>query len=548
MRLLTLHRAGTPHSGTALDSDTVLHGNTIARARAALQGQLHEHLLRDHFRVGALLLFATAVVYLVWPQPREAQSVSSLTLPAFAQKAAIDRELHALLGSGAAVADAPDTRAHVGVPTHVGVPVHVPYASITPEMTGTDAGLTGTPATRDADDTDVIAAPADIAYAIRNGDSLSAIFTRLGFDQRTMYQILAADASLLALDILRPGHRLRFTVDETSRELQQMELVVHPGQRVSYRRADADTFEYEEHIIDGDWMQRVRAGEIHGNFYLSAKRSGLNDQEIAVVTDIFKERLNFSRALRAGDRFQVVHEEQFVNEQPTGQSRIQGVRIQQRNGHLSAFLHSDGNYYDQNGESLARAFMRHPTSNRYRISSGFNPRRTHPVTQRVSPHNGTDYAMPRGTPVVTTGDGTVTRVGNHPFAGKYIEIQHPGSFSTRYLHLDRILVQRGQTVSRGERIAQSGNTGRTTGPHLHFELHVNGRPVNPLTAEIPLATEVPAGERSRFEQQFTALLALMESPTLNLAQLGTDSATDATPATAAAAAGKPTRKELQSAR
>ena len=125
--------------------------------------------------------------------------------------------------------------------------------------------------------------------------------------------------------------------------------------------------------------------------------------------------------------------------------------------------------------------------------------------------------MPTGTPVLSTGDGVVTRVHNHPFAGKYIEIQHGSQYTTRYLHLSRILVRRRQTVKRGDRIALSGNTGRSLAPHLHFEMHVSGRPVNPLTAKIPMASTVPGEKRAEFNQRVEELVTIMEQPSRRIA-------------------------------
>lgn len=360
----------------------------------------------------------------------------------------------------------------------------------------------------------VIEPPAEpdnvFTWTIGNGDTLSAIFDRFELSRNAMYQILSSDEALLALDVLRPGHVLTFTLDEESRALSEMELFVHPGKRIIYRRVNDSGFEYEEIILPGIWDQELLQGEINGSFYLSAIAAGLTEGETATITDLFKDQLNFAREIRAGDRFQVIRSRQFVEGEMTGQSRVEGVRIFRRNHLHSAFLFEDGNYYDHKGESLVRAFLRYPTQQRYRVSSSFNPARRHPITGRVSPHNGVDFAMPTGTPVLSTGDGIVTRVLNHPFAGKYIEIQHGGQYLTRYLHLHRHLVRRGQRVKRGERIALSGNTGRSTGPHLHFELHINGRPVNPLTAKIPMASSVPREKMALFNRRVGDLVALME--------------------------------------
>ncbi len=357
-----------------------------------------------------------------------------------------------------------------------------------------------------------------VIHPITNGDTLSTIFDQLGIHS-VMYQILAADESLLALDVLRPGQHLTFTFDQDGLRLLSMELFIDPGKQVLYSRFDNDSFGYEEIIHPGQWRQQLLDGEINGSFYLSAIGVGLSEMETANITNLFRDHLNFARDMRAGDRFQVVRSQQFVGEEFTGQSRIEGVRIMRRNREHTAFLFEDGNYYDARGESLARAFRRYPTGGQYRISSAFNPARKHPITRQVQPHNGVDFAMPTGTAILATGDGVVTRVMSHPYAGKYVEIQHGSQYLTRYLHLHRILVKRGQTVKRGERIALSGNTGRSTGPHLHFELHVRGRPVNPITANIPMAASVPKDKRTDFNQLVEQLVAVMENGSHRIAAL-----------------------------
>lgn len=348
-----------------------------------------------------------------------------------------------------------------------------------------------------------------LVYQITAGDSLSEIFDRLGVGQTPMYQIVSADESLLALDVLRPGQRLTFVSDPLTGQLESLELFVHAGYQVLYSRVDANNFEYIETLIEGDWRQRVLAGEIKGSFYLSARSAGLSDREIAEITRLLEDTLDFRRQIRAGDTFEILRSEQMIDERWTGRSVIEAILIR---GYVrrSAFLFVDGNYYDSNGESLQRAFMRYPSERRYRISSSFNPNRLHPVTGRVAPHNGTDFAMNTGTPVLSTGDGVVTRVENHPFAGKYIDIQHGSRFTTRYMHLDRVLVRNGQTVNRGDRVGLSGATGRVTGPHLHFELHVNGRPVDPMRADIPMASSVPSEQRVLFQQHVVELLQVVE--------------------------------------
>ena len=366
--------------------------------------------------------------------------------------------------------------------------------------------------------TDDISGPTQQArvHTVEPGDTLSRIFNRHQVGHDTLNAILQADQELLALDILRPGNRLQFLWDGCNGKLKSLSLTVDPARTIHYNRVTDDLFGFQEETLPTDWRERVLTGEIRGSFFASARRAGLEDAEILRVERILEERVDFRRELRAGDRFEIVVAQEMVAAGPTGQTRIEGLRLHLTKRVEGAFLHEDGNYYDAYGESLTRAFLRYPLHGNYRVSSPFDLHRVHPVTGRVAPHHGVDFAMPTGTPVLTTGDGVVTRVGNHVFAGKYIEIEHPGPFKTRYLHLSRILVQRGQRVRRGERIALSGNTGRSTGPHLHFELHINGRPVDPLKAELPTAARIPDEDRPNFVSRVEVLQAAMDTAATQL--------------------------------
>ena len=346
--------------------------------------------------------------------------------------------------------------------------------------------------------------------SIRKGDILSVLFDQYKLGQTTLRMILSADESLLALETLQPGQILYFRYKGNTQYLEEMELYKHAGHRIIYRRIEDNVFEYETIIQDGTWENIRIDGKIENTFYLSAQRASLTEHEAATITRIFQDQLDFSRAIRKGDTFQIIRGVQMIDGKPTGQTRIESVRIKRRAYEHTAFLFDDGRYYDKHGQSLARAFTRTPLDKHYRISSGFNPKRVHPVTGRVGPHNGTDFATPTGTKVFSTGDGVVTRVGNHPFAGRYIDIQHGGQYKTRYLHLHKVLVRRGESITRGQTIALSGNTGRSTGSHLHFELHIHGRPVDPMKANIPLTRSVPKEHKAIFAKRVTKQTRLLD--------------------------------------
>ncbi|WP_313322132.1 peptidoglycan DD-metalloendopeptidase family protein [Stutzerimonas nitrititolerans] len=361
--------------------------------------------------------------------------------------------------------------------------------------------------------------PATLSHEVVPGDTLGGLFTQHGLGLATLHHVLEADQELLALDILRPGNQLHFEWTEDRSRLDTLSLVIHPGRTIHYRRLSDDAFEAVEDNHPGHWHERVLISPIEGSFYASASQAGLNDADIVKAERIFRERVNFRRDIRVGDRFEIVLSEERVRKaEPTGQTRIEAIRLRLGKRMESAFLHDDGSYYDARGESLGRAFLRQPMQGPPRVSSHFNPRRLHPVTKRIAPHNGVDFAMPVGTPILSIADGVITRIGNHPYAGKYLEVEHPGQFKTRYLHLSRISVRQGQNVRRGQQIALSGNTGRSTGPHLHFELHVNNRPVDPLKADIPRAKRIPAREMVAFDNKVRTLLDTLEHAELRLAQ------------------------------
>ena len=353
--------------------------------------------------------------------------------------------------------------------------------------------------------------PTTIRYDIKEGDNLSAIFDAQGIPKGTLYKLLKADAEYLALETLQPGTELGFHFDADG-QLQRLTLQIDPARIVTYDRLEDGQFEYNMTSLPTHWEASVFKGDIQGSFYTSGIRAGLSKAQVIQIGQLLKSKLDFRRDLRAGDTFEVLVGNEMTASGPTGNTRVEAISLHRGRHDYNAFLYSDSNYYDENGESVTPAFLRYPTARHYRVTSPFNLKRLHPITGRRAPHNGVDLAAPSGTPVMSTGDGIVKRIGNHPYAGKYIVIDHSGAFSTRYLHLSRILVKRGETVKRGERIALSGNTGRTTGPHLHFELRVNHQPVNPLTADIPTSTKVPAKSLATFESQVREKLAMMRIP------------------------------------
>ncbi|WP_112477981.1 peptidoglycan DD-metalloendopeptidase family protein [Vibrio variabilis] len=343
-----------------------------------------------------------------------------------------------------------------------------------------------------------------VHYFVKVGDTLSTIFSSWNLGYSTLQHVLEADLNVLKLDTIKPGDHLELVIDPESKQLQSMIFHESLVERAIYTKESDGSFEYRFEEKKGEWKETLYSGTVHGSFSTSAHRAGLSTRQIANITQVLRDKVNFARELRAGDRFEILVNHQYLGNHPTGNAEVQGISITLGNREVAAFLAEDGRFYDREGNSLEQAFDRFPIDKAYRrVTSHFNPKRKHPVTGRISPHNGTDFATPVGAPVYSTGDGKVTAIRNHPYAGKYVVIEHNNVYTTRYLHLSKFLVRQGQQVKRGQKIALAGATGRLTGPHLHFEVLVRNRAVNPLTADLPLATSIPKEEMSQFLARIT---------------------------------------------
>ena len=307
----------------------------------------------------------------------------------------------------------------------------------------------------------------------------------------------------------RAGHSFDYQLDETGR-LLALRMMKNTREGVLLER-DSDQYAITAIERQGEPVQRLYAGSVTGSFARSAQATGLSSSSVTELTRILQKKLDFRRDSRRGDQFQVLVESDMIDGE-TLDSRILAVKYDGERMDLTVVRNTtDDNFYTPEGSSLDPAFARHPFEGSYRLSSNFNPRRLHPVTGRVSPHNGTDFAMPIGTPITAPANGRVERVGNHHAAGRYIVVRHDNGYRTRYLHLSQPLVSQGERVTMGERIALSGNTGRSTGPHLHYEVIVNNTPVNAMTVELPENTSLSGDTLIAFQRQAEPMLAALES-------------------------------------
>ena len=347
----------------------------------------------------------------------------------------------------------------------------------------------------DVIDRDVPDTPGMHEYTISAGDTLSSALNQYGIELGDISALVSSDKDLRNIQI---GQTLSWTLTDDG-ELKSVTWEISRRETRTYQRTDKGGFTMKQELQKGEWKNSVLNGDVRGSFAASARRAGLSSTEISNVIKAMQWQMDF-RKLRSGDQFSVLMSREIFDGK-SEQSQLLGVRLRASGKDYYAFRAEDGKFYDRNGSGLARGFMRFPTVKQYRVSSNFNPRRLNPVTGRIAPHKGVDFALPIGTPVLAVGDGEVVMAKNGGAAGNYVAIRHGRQYMTRYMHLKKVLVKPGQKVKRGDRIALSGNTGRSTGPHLHYEIWINNQAVNPLTAKLPRMEGLTGKDRADYMKQ-----------------------------------------------
>ena len=246
------------------------------------------------------------------------------------------------------------------------------------------------------------------------------------------------------------------------------------------------------------------SGTISSSLYETFQDGGADPRlSMQLADEIYGWVINF-HAIKRNDWFKVQYEQPYVKGEPVGTGRIVSAIFSHAGKEFKAYyFRSDsaaqGEYYDEKGESLRRAFLKAPLKFS-RISSRYTKRRFHPVQKRWKAHLGTDFAAPSGTPIVATGTGVVIASTYSKYNGNYVKIRHNGTYTTQYLHMSRRAVKRGQRVSQGEVIGYVGSTGLATGPHVCYRFWKNGRQVDALKQEFPPAEPVAESLRPAFEQ------------------------------------------------
>jgi murein DD-endopeptidase MepM/ murein hydrolase activator NlpD len=346
----------------------------------------------------------------------------------------------------------------------------------------------------------VPASTREIAGTIKKGETLFDIFDKYGLDMAELFKLKEASASVHKLRELYPGHSYRIIVEAGNR-VRSFTYWIDDDSILDVDRRDGV---YQVQKTRPDYETRIgeRYVVVRDNL-TSSIGEDRQDMLLALqLSDIFAWSLDFTADLQNGDVFKIIVEELYLGGNFKKYADVLSAEFVGNEGTYRAYRfewNGKPDYYDDQGMPLKKAFLKAPLSFR-RISSGFARRRLNPVLKIYRPHYGIDYAAPMGAPVSAVGSGTVVYSGRRGEYGKLIIIRHRNGYTTRYGHLSRFAkgIRRGTRVAQGDIIGYVGRTGLATGPHLHFEMRINGRPMNPFLAKIPRGDPLPETQMAEF--------------------------------------------------
>jgi murein DD-endopeptidase MepM/ murein hydrolase activator NlpD len=367
----------------------------------------------------------------------------------------------------------------------------------------------------------------EISGKIEKGETLFDIFKKYHLDLRGLFKLREASADIYKLKDVCPCRSYKIVVDERDK-IESFAYSIDDDTILKIKSTDSG---YCAEKIPVRYEKRIRyiGGIIRDNL-VSSMNDTDGDLLLALkLSDIFAWDIDFTTDLRNGDVFKIVVEGLYQNGEFKKFGEVLSAEfINDGNVYRAYRFEANGkaDYYNEDGRSLRRAFLKAPLNFR-RISSFFSKRRFNPILKIWRPHHGLDYAAPTGTPVSASGDGTVVFVGRKGGYGNLIELRHGNGYTTYYGHLSRIRkgIRRGEKVAQGEVIAYVGSTGLSTGPHLHYEMRVNNRPLNPLSVKIPHGESLPRKALAAFKRIRSMMDTRLASiPSANFA------ATEVTPA------------------
>lgn len=351
---------------------------------------------------------------------------------------------------------------------------------------------------------------------IERGDTFGTILADEGYDAAAVHRVTEAIKDSFNLRDIRIGKP--FTMLKQKQAPNKLQVFVYQPDNLSYYVVDLrDSIAKAYKIVKPvSIKRRVIAAEIEGSLFETLNKAGATPALAQELSEIYAWTIDFFK-IQKGDKFAVTVNERYISDSIyAGIENIEASFFEYKGKKIYAFPFKQdpasrkADYYDEEGKVLKNMFLKAPLKFIH-ISSRFSARRFHPVQMRWKAHNGTDYAAPHGTPIMTTASGVVERTGYTSGNGNFVKVRHNSTYSTQYLHMSKILVRQGQRVSQGDVIGRVGSTGLATGPHVCYRFWKNGVQVDALRQKLPNSEPMAKKHLPRFKAHMEPLKKELDS-------------------------------------
>ena len=356
-----------------------------------------------------------------------------------------------------------------------------------------------------------LTAPADkvVKLPIEDGSTFGVLMSSAAIDPAVAAEIFTAAQTVYDLTKIRLGRSLDLYFDPATNDFKRLVYQIDTEEELIITKQPSTSTPWlaEKILIPYEVKIITSEGKIDSSMYQAALDQGIDERAIIDLANVFQWSVDFALDVRQGDTFKFIYEQRYRDGQYVMPGKIFAGRYINDDQPYYAFYFEESEdnkgYFDQDGNSVQKLFLKAPVAFKY-ISSGFTTGARYVQAFNVSTgHRAIDYAASSGTPIRAVGDGTVISAGwNGPY-GNFVSIRHNGTYTTNYAHQSKIAVKRGQQVTQGQTIGYVGSTGFSTGPHLHYEMVKNGVKVNPLREVLPPGQAIKDENKEKFFSTIT---------------------------------------------
>lgn len=344
------------------------------------------------------------------------------------------------------------------------------------------------------------------------GATFSALLRTSGIATNTTEALLAAALPVYDVATIKAGKTLDLVFDAVTQHFKGVHYDINTEEQLLITSGTTtDSWIAEKIPIEYTVERATVAGVIEQSLYRTMVDQQIDERLAIELAEVFAWQIDFAGEIQKGDTFKVIYEKRYRNGEYAMPGKIITAAFENNGATYQGFYFegetTEAGYYDENGKSLQKVFLKSPLQYKY-ISSGYTTRRFNPILNKYTPHRGIDYAANTGTPAVSVGDGTVVQAGWNGDYGISVTVRHNETYSTVYGHFSSLArgIKKGAKVTQGQMVGYVGSTGLSTGPHLHYEMHKFGSFINPFTEKIPEGRAVAAADRSQFESVKNAWL------------------------------------------